>query len=86
MKQPGFLAVALLSTWLGLSTAVVSAAPIELPSLGDSTSGIVSPQQEYELGQTYLKYLRSRTPTISDAETKGLSRTTDLSSGGTQRP
>ena len=39
-------------------------------SLGDTTSGIVSPQQEYELGQTYLKYLRSRTPTISDAEAK----------------
>ncbi|MET4693792.1 putative Zn-dependent protease [Endozoicomonas sp. NE40] len=70
MKRPGYLTAALLSTWLGLSSAVVSAAPIELPSLGDTTSGIVSPQQEYELGQTYLKYLRSRTPTISDAETK----------------
>ncbi|WP_062270356.1 M48 family metalloprotease [Endozoicomonas arenosclerae] len=70
MKQPGFLMAALLSTWLGTSSAVVSAAPIELPSLGDTTSGIVSPQQEYELGQTYLKYLRSRTPTVSDPEVK----------------
>lgn len=70
MKRPGFLMAALLGTWLGLSSAVVSAAPIELPSLGDSTSGIISPQQEYELGQTYLKYLRSRTSTVSDAETK----------------
>ncbi|WP_252176230.1 M48 family metalloprotease [Endozoicomonas sp. 4G] len=70
MKQPGFLMAALLSTWLGTSSAVVSAAPIELPSLGDSTSGVVSPQQEYELGQTYLKYLRSRTSTVSDPEVK----------------
>lgn len=70
MKQPGFLTAALLSTWLGLSSAVVSAAPINLPSLGDSTSGVVSPQQEYELGRTYLKYLRSNTPTVSDPEVK----------------
>ncbi|MGI9274495.1 MAG: M48 family metalloprotease [Endozoicomonas sp.] len=70
MKRPGYLTAALLSTWLGVSSAVVSAAPIELPSLGDSTSGIVSPQQEYELGRTYLKYLRSRTPTVSDPEVK----------------
>ena len=70
MKQTGYLTAALLSIWLGVSSAVVSAAPIELPSLGDSTSGIVSPQQEYELGRTYLKYLRSRTATVSDAEIK----------------
>ncbi|WP_422134446.1 MULTISPECIES: M48 family metalloprotease [unclassified Endozoicomonas] len=70
MKQPGFLMAALLSTWLGTSSAVVSAAPIELPRLGDSTSAVVSPQQEYELGQTYLKYIRSRTRTVSDPEVK----------------
>lgn len=38
----------------------VQAAEIKLPILGDSTSGIVSKQQEYELGRTWLKAFRSR--------------------------
>ncbi|WP_194842692.1 M48 family metalloprotease [Endozoicomonas sp. OPT23] len=70
MKQPGFLLAALLSGWLSLNSAEAQASTVELPSLGDTTSGIVSPQQEYELGQTYLKYLRSRTRTISDPQVK----------------
>ncbi|MDA8935639.1 M48 family metalloprotease [Porticoccaceae bacterium] len=36
------------------------AADIKLPILGDSASGIVSKQQEYELGRTWLKAFRSR--------------------------
>jgi predicted Zn-dependent protease len=36
------------------------AAEIKLPVLGDSASGIVSKQQEYELGRTWLKAFRSR--------------------------
>ncbi|MDA9687244.1 M48 family metalloprotease [bacterium] len=46
---------------LGLlpSTSSLSA-DIELPLLGDSTSGIVSKQQEYELGRLWLKSFRSR--------------------------
>ena len=70
MKQPGFLLAALLSGWLSLNSAEAQTSAIELPSLGDTTSGIVSPQQEYELGQTYLKYLRSRTRTVSDPQVK----------------
>lgn len=38
----------------------LEAAEIKLPLLGDSTSGIVSKQQEYELGRTWLKAFRSR--------------------------
>ncbi len=70
MKQPGFLLAVLLSGWLSLSSAEAQTSSVELPSLGDTTSGIVSPQQEYELGQTYLKYLRSRTKTVSDPQVK----------------
>ena len=38
----------------------LEAAEIKLPVLGDSASGIVSKQQEYELGRTWLKAFRSR--------------------------
>lgn len=41
-----------------------------LPSLGDTTSGIISRQQEYELGRTWLKALRSQTPMVSDPQLK----------------
>ncbi len=71
MKYSDFLPVLLLSGALAAmpvqGTEVVSA---NLPSLGDATSGIISPQQEYELGRRYLKVIRSRTPTESDAELK----------------
>lgn len=42
------------------------AANIQLPSLGDTTSGIISPQQEYELGQAWLRAYRSRIPEYND--------------------
>jgi beta-barrel assembly-enhancing protease len=38
----------------------LQAEEIELPLLGDSSSGIVSKQQEYQLGRTWLKVFRSR--------------------------
>lgn len=36
----------------------------ELPSLGDSTSGVVSLQQEYQLGRSWLRQLRAQARTI----------------------
>ncbi|MDD7804511.1 MAG: M48 family metalloprotease [Endozoicomonas sp. (ex Botrylloides leachii)] len=66
MKQRGFLTALLISGWLAVSPALALVNEQNLPSLGDSTSGIISPQQEYELGQTYLKVIRSQTPTVSD--------------------
>lgn len=39
---------------------------IELPELGDSTSAIISPQQEYQLGQSWVRMFRSQVKTISD--------------------
>jgi predicted Zn-dependent protease len=50
-----------------LSPALVHSAAIqELPELGDSTSGIVSLDQERKLGQSFLRSLRAQAPTISD--------------------
>ncbi len=46
------------------------AAEIKLPLLGDATSGIVSHQQEYELGRAWLQMFRSRVPTLDDPQLK----------------
>ncbi len=51
-------------------SAATSASDIQLPSLGDATSGIVSQQQEHELGRAWLQVLRSRVITLSDPEIK----------------
>lgn len=42
------------------------AAGNDLPVLGDSTSGFVSPAQEHQLGRTWLRQLRAQTYTIND--------------------
>ncbi|MGY0217710.1 M48 family metalloprotease [Endozoicomonadaceae bacterium StTr2] len=47
-----------------------SAGELQLPSLGDSTSAIVSQQQEHELGRAWLQVLRSRVSTLPDPEIK----------------
>ena len=38
--------------------------------LGDTTSGVVSPRQEYELGRAWLQMFRSRVPTLDDPQLK----------------
>src|SRR5690606_26283661 len=38
----------------------------ELPSLGDSSSGIVSPEQEHQLGRAWLSLLRGQVQHLSD--------------------
>ena len=40
----------------------------ELPTLGDATSGVVSAQQEHELGQVFLKMINSQVKTLNDPE------------------
>ena len=48
-----------------LSLAVLIGQPAmanDLPSLGDSSSGIVSPEQEYQLGRAWLSLLRGQVP------------------------
>lgn len=39
---------------------------IELPSLGNSSSGIISLQQEYQLGRAWLSAFRSQVKTVAD--------------------
>jgi predicted Zn-dependent protease len=43
---------------------------IKLPLLGDSTSGIVSQQQEHELGRAWLQIFRSRVGSLDDPQLK----------------
>lgn len=42
----------------------------DLPSLGDSSSSVVSPQQEHLLGRAWLSLLRGQVPQISDPQLK----------------
>lgn len=70
MKRPGLLPALLLTTAIVTQSAAAPVMTNTLPSLGDGTSGVISHQQEYELGRTWLKILRSQTPTISDAQLK----------------
>lgn len=37
-----------------------------LPVLGDSVSGVITTQQEYEMGREMLRSMRAQTPTLSD--------------------
>jgi predicted Zn-dependent protease len=59
------LATALVAVLLlfPLSTAIAES---ELPELGDSTLAVVSPEQEYRLGRTWIRKLRGSTPTLND--------------------
>lgn len=51
----------------GLFNQQVTAGGQNLPSLGDSTSGIVSLEQERLIGQQFLRSIRARAPTLDDA-------------------
>ncbi|MFL0810756.1 MAG: M48 family metalloprotease [Agarilytica sp.] len=42
------------------------AADILLPDLGDASTGLITPRQEYELGQKWLRLYRAKVPTSSD--------------------
>ncbi|TWC38631.1 putative Zn-dependent protease [Pseudomonas sp. SJZ079] len=42
----------------------------ELPSLGDASSAIVSPQQEHQLGRAWLSLLRGQVSQLSDPQLK----------------
>ncbi len=43
-----------------------TALPKDLPTFGDSSSGIISMNQERKLGQQFLRSIRSRAPTLDD--------------------
>lgn len=56
-----------LVTGISASTKV-AANDFNLPVLGDASSGVISLQQEYELGRAWLKAFRSRVETLDDPE------------------
>jgi len=59
----------LLLAGLLIMTSLTSfAASNDLPSLGDSTSGLISTDQEYVLGRAWLRNLRSQASTLHNAE------------------
>ncbi|MFK0572979.1 M48 family metalloprotease [Endozoicomonas sp.] len=75
MKPVGFLSALILTTVLTTfsgaaftNSAVTST--LNLPSLGDTASGIISQQEEYQLGRSWLKILRNQTPMVSDPQLK----------------
>ena len=52
-----------------LSLAILLAAPLpayELPSLGDTSSSIIAPEQEHRLGRAWLSILRGQVRQLSD--------------------
>jgi predicted Zn-dependent protease len=56
-----------------LTLACLLAPPVladDLPSLGDASSAIVSPQQEYQLGRAWLSMLRAQVDQLSDPQLK----------------
>ncbi len=58
--------ILLLSGHLAQASNDASITPNELPNMGDSLSGIISPEQEYVLGRALLKTLRGQAPVITD--------------------
>ncbi|WP_120993471.1 M48 family metalloprotease [Stutzerimonas urumqiensis] len=54
----------LLTLACALGTPVLAAS--DLPALGDASSSIVSPEQEYRLGRAWLSLLRSQVEQLSD--------------------
>ena len=50
----------------GCGFSLQSSAQVNLPMLGDSVSGVISTQQEYEFGRELLRQIRRETPMLDD--------------------
>ena len=55
---------------LALACLVLPAFASDLPALGDSSSSIVSPEQEHRLGRAWLSVLRGQIDQLSDPQLK----------------
>lgn len=51
---------------LSHSASEIETAPLRLPSLGETSAGLLSPSEEYELGQVILRIYRGGLPTSKD--------------------
>lgn len=65
LKIASLLSVVSLVLQMQIHTALCAS---ELPTLGNASSGIVSSQQEYELGHVFLKMLNSQAKILNDPE------------------
>ena len=64
------IAQALLATIL-FAPAATASDELKLPNLGESSGSLFSPEQEYQLGQAWLRLFRSQAPTIDDPLLQG---------------
>lgn len=62
LRKP--IAQLMIATWLVSFSLPSFSSP--LPDLGDTSSAIVSPEQEYRLGRAWLRQLRAQAPLIHD--------------------
>ena len=46
--------------------SAVTAEDLKLPNLGESSTSLFSPEQEYQLGRAWLRVFRSQAPTLDD--------------------
>ncbi|HMU67849.1 MAG TPA: M48 family peptidase, partial [Cellvibrionaceae bacterium] len=60
------LAQAVLFTACVAFSAAASCEELQIPDLGDAGGGMMSPAEEYELGQKVLRIYRSNLPTSND--------------------
>ncbi|MEP5766238.1 MAG: M48 family metalloprotease [Halieaceae bacterium] len=60
-----YLAQTLLAAVL-FAASSVTADELKLPNLGESSTSIFSPEQEYQLGRAWLRVFRSQAPTLDD--------------------
>lgn len=61
-----YLLIVFTALWSTTVNRVAYSAEVLLPELGDASSSISSPAQEYELGQRWLRYFRGRVPLSND--------------------
>ena len=62
-----FFITLFLALWLG-PLPIIQAAEIELPEIGDSAGSIISPQEEYLIGQSFFWRLQQSIDLIDDPE------------------
>jgi predicted Zn-dependent protease len=65
---PAFRYLLSLTLWLGMAFPIAADTDshLALPELGDQASGVISKQQEHDMGQSWLRLFRSRVPESTD--------------------
>ena len=66
LSVTGHLCVLLMALQTTLHVAGVQANPNRLPSLGDASSSLISPELEKRIGESFLKQLNATLPTVND--------------------